>query len=101
MSGWAASEDATRIHYPSDINVGYLFCWLNSHYGPLLVKRFIYGSDILHIDFDLLCSVIVPNGPPAVCEEIGELVLRANALRDEAWRKEQKSIENLERLSAE
>jgi type I restriction enzyme, S subunit len=96
MSKWTASEDATRLL--PEINPGYLYAWLASDYGNCLLMRQLYGSVIVHIDRDMLASVLIPLPNTTIINEIGNLVLKANQLRDEAWRKEQEAISQLENL---
>ncbi len=96
MSNWTASEDATRLL--SEINPGYLYAWLASDYGNCLLMRQLYGSVIVHIDRDMLASVLIPLPDITIINEIGDLVLKANQLRDTAWRKEQEAISQLENL---
>jgi type I restriction enzyme S subunit len=98
MAAWTASEDATRILASDDINAGYLYAWLASDYGYCLITRQSYGSVIVHIDREMLASVHIPLPEPATRNEIGDLVLKANQLRDRAWRNEQEAISKLEKL---
>ncbi|MEQ9482070.1 restriction endonuclease subunit S [Coleofasciculus sp. F4-SAH-05] len=100
MAEWAASEDATRIVAASGMNSGYLYAWLASDYGHRLITRHSYGSVIVHVDLEMLASVPIPLPEPSIRDEIGNLVLKANALRDQAWRKEQDAIGKLENLIA-
>ena len=100
MADWTASEDATRILAASDINAGYLYTWLASDYGYCLITRHSYGSVIVHIDLDMLASVPIPLPVPTIRNEIGDLVLKANALRDEAWQKEREAIRQIENLTS-
>lgn len=100
MAQWTASEDATRILAASDMNSGYLYAWLASDYGHRLITRHSYGSVIVHVDLEMLASVPIPLPKPSIRDEIGNLVLKANALRDEAWHKEQDAIHKLENLIA-
>lgn len=98
MKGWAGSEHATRVIAKDDINAGFLYAWLASEYGYLLITRYSYGSVILEIDKEMLSSVPVPVVSDSVKKEIGELVLKANKLRDDAWQKEQDAINQIETL---
>ncbi len=100
MEKWTASEDATRILASENINSGYLYTWLASDYGYCLITRQSYGSVIVHIDLDMLASVPIPLPDIAIRDEIGNFVLKANQLRDEAWRNEQEAITKLENLIA-
>jgi type I restriction enzyme S subunit len=98
MAKWTASEDATRILASENMNPGYLYAWLASDYGYCLITRHSYGSVIVHIDLEMLASVPIPLPEPSIRDEIGNLVLKANQLRDEAWRNEQDAISKLENL---
>ena len=98
MKGWAGSEHATRVIAVDDITSGFLYAWLASEYGYLLITRNSYGSVILEIDKEMLSSVPVPVVSDAIKSEIGELVLQANALRDKAWHDEKDAINQIESL---
>ncbi len=100
MANWTASEDATRVLASESINPGYLYAWLASDYGYRLITRQSYGSVIVHIDLDMIASIPIPLTDVAIRDEIGNLVLKANQLRDEAWRNEQEAITKLENLIA-
>jgi len=96
MEGWAGSEHAIRVIAANGINPGFLFAWLASDYGHALITRYQYGSVILEIDKDMLGRVPVPVLTAAVQTRIGDLVLRANDLRDDAWNRELDAISSLE-----
>lgn len=98
MAAWTASEDATRILASDDINAGYLYAWLASDSGYCLMTRCSYGSVILEVDQEMFSSVHIPLPELSIRNEIGDLVLKANQLRDEAWRNEQEAISKLEKL---
>lgn len=54
---------------------------------------------IVHVDdLEMLASVPIPLPEPSIRDEIGNLVLKANQLRDQAWRNEQDAITKLENL---
>ncbi len=98
MAAWTASEDATRILASDDINAGYLYAWLASDSGYCLMTRCSYGSVILEVDQEMFSSVHIPLPELSIRNEIGDLVLKANQLRDKAWRNEQEAISKLEKL---
>ncbi len=100
MADWTASEHATRFLAALGMNAGYLYAWLASDYGYSLMTRYSYGSVILEVDKEMFSSVLIPLPDRTIRDEIGNLVLKANALRDEAWRKEQTAISKLESLIA-
>jgi type I restriction enzyme, S subunit len=98
MATWAASQDAHRVVAAADMNPGYLYAWLASDYGRELITRNTYGSVVVHIDRSQLASVPVPVPGASIRDEIGNLVLTANRLRDKAWLLEQKAIDELQQM---
>lgn len=98
MEGWTANQHAIRCIAASDMNPGYLYAWLASEYGKKLITRYSYGSVILEIDKDMLASVPVPLADEATRKEVGDLVLKANDLRNAAWEKERTAIMQLEQI---
>ncbi len=100
MADWTANQHANRLLAASEMNAGYLYAWLASDYGYCLMMRYAYGSVILEFDKEMLASVLIPLPEESIRNEIGDLVIRANRLRDEAWRNEQDAINKLENLIA-
>lgn len=98
MAKWTANQHATRIVAAQGMNPGYLFAWLASEYGTAFIKRHSYGSVILEIDKEMLGSVPVPMPEERIRNEIGDRVLRANDLRDQAWWLEREAILQIEEL---
>lgn len=98
MAKWTANQHATRFIAAEGMNPGYLYAWLASDYGNKLIKRYSYGSVILEVDLEMFSSVPIPLPEKTVQDEIGNLVLQANELRDLAWRKEQDAIGRVESL---
>jgi type I restriction enzyme S subunit len=99
MSEWTANQHAHRLVAANGMNPGYLYAWLASDYGQLLVTRQSYGSVIFEVDREMLGSVAIPIPEAAVRDEIGRLVLEANRLRNEAWQKEQDAIQQVNALA--
>ena len=100
MAQWTASEHATRFFAADDLNMGYLYAWLASDYGYSLITRNSYGSVILEVDKEMFASVPIPLPEASIRDEIGNLVLKVNQLRNEAWCSEQQAITKLENLIA-
>jgi type I restriction enzyme S subunit len=100
MADWTANQHANRLIAADNMNAGYLYAWLASDYGYCLMTRYAYGSVILEFDREMLASVSIPLPEPSIRNEIGNLVLKANQLRDEAWRNEQEAIGKIENLIA-
>lgn len=92
--GWAASEDLIRIVPVSKQIGGFLFIYLSSPIGQVLLKRFTYGSVQDHIDDIHLAQVEVPLlRNLSVQDEISNLSLKSSRLRFEAYLLEQKAID--------
>ena len=94
---WVASDHIIRIEPANTDIAGYLYAFLASDYGHILISRFTYGSVVDEIDanhvskifFPLLKNIDVQN-------EINCLVLKANGLRYEAYLHEQEAMKILD-----
>ncbi|MEM1407310.1 MAG: restriction endonuclease subunit S [Bacteroidota bacterium] len=94
---WIGSDDLLRIYPFSRELAGYIFCWLNSPYGSLLLNRNVYGSVVDHIEVEHLERTEIPLLKNQNKQnEINKLVLKANDLRHQAHLKEQQSIKEME-----
>jgi type I restriction enzyme, S subunit len=98
MNRWTANEHSIRCVAAGAMNPGYLYAWLASEYGKKLITRHSYGSVIREIDKDMLASVPVPLADEHTRKEVGDLVMKANNLRNEAWEKERTAITQLEQI---
>ncbi|WP_278382127.1 restriction endonuclease subunit S [Clostridium tyrobutyricum] len=92
MNGFAVSQNVLKV-VPNS-NHGYIYCFLNSDYGKKLIEREIYGSVVNMIDDKSLGNIKIP----ILKDEdkvsiINDLVIKANDLRYEAYKKEQKAID--------
>jgi type I restriction enzyme S subunit len=96
MDRWTANQHAIRIVATEKINPGYLYAWMASDYGHALITRHSYGSVILEFDRWMLGSIPVPILPEDSRNVIGDLVLKANALRNDAWNLEREAIRKIE-----
>lgn len=91
MENMAISQNVLKI--APKIYPGYIYCFLNSDYGQLLIKRQSYGSVVNMIDNSCMGDVQVPIlKNRKIVEKIDSLVLKANELRYEAYKQEQKAI---------
>jgi type I restriction enzyme S subunit len=97
--GWAVSQNIIKIIASSNDLAGYLFCFLNSDYGQVLMKREIYGSVVDMIDDKNIGGINIPllkNEEKQ--QEINDLVLKANKLRYKAHFKEQEAMKKMESI---
>jgi type I restriction enzyme S subunit len=95
---WAATEHIIRIIPAEDINAGYIYAFLASSYGKMLIKRFTYGSVVDEIDDKQLASVEFPLPSKTVQDEIGNLILDANKKRTQAYNLEKTAINKVEEI---
>lgn len=95
-NGWIASEDVLRIIPATPDLAGYVYIFLRSPYGQILLKRFNYGAVISHIDDTHVRQVPIPLlKNKKIQSSINELVLTANKKRSEAYRLEQQALQTL------
>tara|TARA_R110002050_G_scaffold265465_2_gene406553 strand:- start:274 stop:1752 length:1479 start_codon:yes stop_codon:yes gene_type:complete len=98
-NGWAVSQNIIKVIANSNDIAGYLFCFFNSDYGQILIKRETYGSVVDMIDDKNVNGIHVPllkNEKKQ--QEINDLVLQANELRYQAHLKEQEAIKKMENI---
>lgn len=91
MDGMAVSQNVLKI--VPKMHSGYLFCFLNSEYGQLLIKRQSYGSVVNMIDDICMGNIKIPMlSNKDKLNEIDNMVLESNKLRYIAYKKEQEAI---------
>ena len=90
---WVINEHVIRINPISKNIAGYLYCWLNSEYGKILIERYTYGSVVNEIDTNHVADIYVPIvNNEEILGKINDLILKANKKRYEAYVLEQKAI---------
>ena len=91
--GWAVSQNIIKVVPKTEDIAGYLYCFLNSEYGQVLIKREIYGSVVDMVDDNNIKNIQVPLLKNVNKQkEINELVLSSNALRYKAYLKEESAV---------
>lgn len=96
-NGWAVSQNIIKVIANSSDLAGYLYCFLNSDYGQILINREIYGSVVDMIDDNNVSGIHIPilkNGLKQ--KEINDLILNANELRYQAHLKEQEALKKMQ-----
>jgi len=90
---WIINEHVIRV-IPTFVSIaGYLYCWLNSDYGKILIERYTYGSVVNEIDTNHVSDILLPLlKNENIQKRINDLVLLANEKRYEAYKLEQKAI---------
>jgi len=91
---WTMSQHVMRVVPLSSDIAGYLYIWLNSDYGKILITRQTYGSVVDEIDSKQLGETPVPILKDSnAMKKINDLALLANKLRAEAYFLEQEAID--------
>lgn len=83
LAEFAVTDDAIRVQ-AKQVPIGYLYAYLSSWVGQVLISKDQYGSAIKHLEPHHLASVPVPLLPEEIQMEIHAEIMRAYALRDEA-----------------
>lgn len=96
-NGWAVSQNIIKL-LPASLDIaGYIFIYLQTELGQALIKRETYGAVVDMIDDDNVSSIPIPLlKDKATQSRINDLVLQANALRYEAYLKEQDALRQME-----
>lgn len=90
---WIINEHVIRVKPKNTDIAGYLYCWLNSNYGKVLIERYTYGSVVNEIDTNHVCNIDIPIiKSHEILRQINNLILQANKKRYEAYILEQKAI---------
>ncbi len=82
LNNKSLSDDVIRldaIEYP-----GYIYAYLKSKIGRLLVETNNYGAVVSHIEPEHLNNIPIPNPPPILKQEIHNLIEESFKLRDES-----------------
>lgn len=82
--GMVFSDDVIRITFKQEYDLGYVYAFLKSKIGNLLLKTNGYGSVITHLEPEHLSNMRIPNAPAILKQRINDLVVRSYALRDES-----------------
>jgi hypothetical protein len=78
---WSSEHVMKVVPDRSKIESGYLFSFLASRFGEVLVRGGVYGSAVKHIAPEYVGSILVPRFGEAVEKEIHELMEEAATLR--------------------
>ena len=84
LAGKIFSDDVIRIHVTNEYDSGYIYAFLKTNIGQLLIKTNNYGSVISHIEPKHLENILIPNPPEILKKEIHNLVVKSYNLRDES-----------------
>lgn len=84
LDGWAVSQHVIRIAPANGVYGGYLFAYLTTWMGQVLMLRSVYGGSIPEIEPDHLATIPVPLLPDDEQKEIHDQITKAYRLRDKA-----------------
>jgi len=92
FEGFAVSQNVIKVKAVNDEIAGYLFVYLRSSYGNLLIKRQTYGSVVDMIDDKSVAQIEIPLLQPNATIEINNLALESNELCYKAYLLEQQAL---------
>jgi len=78
------SHDLIRINVNDLEDIGYVYTFLRSAIGNILLQSNRYGAVITHIEPEHLADIPVPNPPDNIKKKIHDLIIRSFELRDES-----------------
>lgn len=78
------SHDLLRIVFKNDFDLGYVYAFLNTETGLLILQSNNYGAVIDHIEPEHLANVPIPNAPEELKKIIHNLVVESYDLRDKS-----------------
>lgn len=92
-NGYAVSQNVLKVVPANDSIAGYIYIFLNSDWGNVLIRRQTYGSVVDMIDDHSLSEVEFPLlKNHEIQKQINDLALAANEKRYEAYKLEQEAL---------
>lgn len=82
--GKVYSDDVIRINLKNINDVGYVYAFLKSRIGKMLINTNNYGAVIDHIEPEHLENIPIPDPSPIIKHKIHELIMDSFRLRDES-----------------
>ena len=78
------SHDLLRVYFKGKYDLGYVYAFLNTEVGLLILQSNNYGAVIDHIEPEHLANVPIPNAPEELKKVIHSLVVESYDLRDKS-----------------
>ena len=78
------SDDIIRINAKKKIDIGFIYAFLRSNIGSILIKTNQYGAVVSHIEPEHLNNIPIPNPPDIIKRQINNLIAKSFELRDES-----------------
>jgi type I restriction enzyme S subunit len=96
QNGWAASQHILRIMPSKRIHAGFLSAFLATPYGQHQLKAKIYGGVVDELTAEDTALILVPDVPMKIQRPLGQRVLQAYEMRDQAAALEAEAIKKTE-----
>lgn len=84
IEGCVFSDDVIRVSFKKNFDLGYVYTFLKSKTGNLILQTNGYGSVITHLEPEHLAEIQIPDAPTILKQHISDLVECSYALRDES-----------------
>lgn len=78
------SDDVIRVSFKDNTDLGYVYAFLNTETGLLILQSNNYGAVIDHIEPEHLANVPIPNAPKELKKSIHNLIVESYGLRDKS-----------------
>ena len=78
------SDDVIRVTFKNEYDLGFVYTFLKSKIGNLILQTNGYGSVITHLEPEHLEEIQIPNAPIEIRQRIDDLIKRSFDLRDES-----------------
>ena len=82
--GKVYSDDVIRVSFHGKYDLGYVYAFVQSEIGQLILKTNNYGAVVQHIEPEHLENVVIPNAPEKIKRKVHELVVKSYDLRDQS-----------------
>ena len=82
--GTVFSDDVIRVTFKRKEDLGYVFTFLKSKTGNIILTTNGYGSVITHLEPEHLATIPIPDAPDEIKNRINDLIVKSYELRDES-----------------
>lgn len=82
--GTVFSDDVIRVTFKNPYDLGYVYAFLKTSPGSVVLQTNGYGSVITHLEPEHLTTIPIPNAPDEIKQKIHDLVIASYTLRDES-----------------
>lgn len=84
LHGASCTNNMVRVIAPLEIDTGFIFAILSTVHGTHLLKREASGSSIPHLEESRIKKLVIPWPDESIRMAIGQNIIEAMSLRDEA-----------------